>query len=78
MVDIKDLRSEIATLVKEDIIQGGRRKKAPKSSSKQSKKQTVKKPIGFVWEYENDNGKISKKYQMIYSLKSANKILKLL
>lgn len=75
MVNIKDLRNEIADIVKEDIIQGGR-KKANKNKNKkpsENKKKVEKKPIGFVWEYKNDNGKITKNYKMIYSTQSAKK-----
>ena len=74
MVNIKDLRNDIANIVKEDIIQGGKRKK-PKNKKKDDKKKDDKKPIGFIWEYKNDNGKISKNYKMIYSTQSANKAL---
>ena len=72
MVNIKDLRNDISNIVNEDIIQGGKGKKNKKKSDN---KKNVKKPIGFVWEYKNDNGKITKNYKMIYSTQSAKKLL---
>ncbi len=80
MVDLTDLKKEIS-----GIINGGKGKtkkgvkknaKNPVKKEKNSKsKSKSKKPIGFMWEYRNDNGKISKNIQMIYNTQTANKML---
>ena len=41
--------------------------KTPKNKNSKTLSKQVKKPIGFIWEYKNNNGEVSKKFRYIYS-----------